>query len=129
MTTEAFKLPKSAQQIADVIGRDKALYLIGRLARSPKRPRDLWLYVPKKLESTHQLVKILGHRDAQKLVKVFAGEILCLASCRSLVKLYRDEYLRHLKLLMPEVAKDVDITGLAKVLGVSAKQARNIMGR
>ncbi len=123
----ALALPESAQLIADIIGRDRALYLIGRLPRSPKRPKDVWLYVPKKLSESHQLVKLIGMSDAQKLVKAFGGQNLCLASCHSLVRLYRDEYLRHLKLLMPEAANDVDIDSLAKVLGVSSKQARNLM--
>ena len=82
-------LPRAAQEIADIIGRDRALFLIGQLPvcyvqdkRYPKREgskgsRRVILYVPKRLKPDHILARILGWNDAQKLVNVFGGEILC----------------------------------------------------
>jgi hypothetical protein len=126
-SSNAQPLPDSATLIANVIGRDKALYLIGKLSKLSKRPREVSLYIPKRLKAHHKLVEIIGYEDSQKLIKAYGGEILCIASCLSLVRHYRNEYLKHLKLISPEKASQIDIESLSKVFGVSKKQARNLM--
>lgn len=77
-------LPKSGQEIADVIGRDRALFLIGQLPRCSFRDKR-WpnamvtepiLYVPKRIKPDHKLVDLVGWDAAVKLVKAFGGEIL-----------------------------------------------------
>lgn len=80
------KLPTSAQEIAEVIGRDRALFLIGQLpccfvehkgSRGAAKSKRVIMYVPKSLKPDHRLVAILGWKDASKLVDVFGGEIIC----------------------------------------------------
>lgn len=97
------KLPPNAQQLAEVLGRERTLYLIGKLPRctvlerrklrpgkesdpagKPYRKREssagtvrVIMYVPKALKPDHRLVSILGWNDAQRLVAAFGGEIIC----------------------------------------------------
>lgn len=80
------QLPKSVQEIADVIGRERALHLIANLPRcyagTPgKKSTRPMLYVPQRITMDHLLVQILGFEDAKKMVDVFGGECLCPASC------------------------------------------------
>ena len=81
------RLPESVQEIADVIGREKALSLIGSLPQAGSRSWRVCLYVPKRLPSTdHPLVRTLGWRDANRLVWAFSGMILQPSNCRFLVR-------------------------------------------
>ena len=85
-------LPRSVQDIADVIGRERALYLIGQLpsftVRDERRPAavrtKIILYVPKTLKPTCDLVRIIGWNDASKLVSHFGGELLYPGTCAEL---------------------------------------------
>lgn len=82
-------LPRAVQEIAEVIGRERALFLIGQLPRcyvrdkryntraSSKGACRVVMYVPKRLRPDHPLVAILGWQDAEKLTQAFGGEILC----------------------------------------------------
>ncbi|HDR9259609.1 TPA: hypothetical protein QDB21_005631 [Burkholderia vietnamiensis] len=79
-------LPKSVQEIADVIGREKALHLIRSLptyvaGKPGKRCTRVMLYVPQRLRMDHPLVQILGFEDAAKMVDNFGGECLQPANC------------------------------------------------
>lgn len=96
------KLPASVQEIADVIGRERALFLIGQLPRCYVRdsrradvPKGglserVILYVPKHLKPDHALVTILGWKDAQQLVQAFGGELLAPGNCRDVYRPHRD---------------------------------------
>lgn len=95
-------LPRSVQEIADVIGRERALFLVGKLPRcyvEDKRSREtckggmserVILYVPKVLKPDHQLVAILGWHDAQKLVQHFGGELLAPSNCGTILRAWRN---------------------------------------
>ena len=92
------RLPKSVQEIADVIGRERALYLIGQLPRciagAPgKQSSRVILYVPtlSRMSLAHELVRILGYNDAVKMCRHFGGEILQPANCSEIYKNYRDK--------------------------------------
>lgn len=92
------RLPNSVQEIADVIGRERALFLIGKLPRcvagAPgKQSSRVILYVPtaQRLPADHELVRILGWNDAVKLCKAFGGEILQPANCAEIYRRYRDD--------------------------------------
>lgn len=93
------ELPRTVQEIADVIGRERALFLIGQLpkctSRDPRYPaaikQHVILYVPKRLKPDDLLVKILGWNDASKLVSYFGGEILQPGTC---AEIYRN-FLRN----------------------------------
>lgn len=83
------KLPRSVQEVADVIGRDLALYLVGQLPRAASNGTPM-LYVPKTLKPEHPLVGMLGWPAAMKLVRAFGGEILQPAHCADVYREFRD---------------------------------------
>ncbi|MBF9235567.1 helix-turn-helix domain-containing protein [Microvirga alba] len=120
------RLPDSVQEIADVIGRDEALFLIGQLptcyAGNPgHRSHRVILYVPKTLKPNHRLVTILGWHTAMKLVNFFGGEILQPANCQEIYRAFRDrEILRHL-------AGGMKPTAVADLMGVSERHVRNLL--
>lgn len=92
-------LPRSVQQIADVIGRQAALSLVGQLPRfySKTHPSGLlMLYVPKTLAADHRLVRLIGWARAQQLVRAFGGEMLLPAGCAELYRDFRDRSLLRL---------------------------------
>src|SRR5690606_29839093 len=89
------------QEVADVIGRDAALYLVGQLPRmTPPSARSagrgeqrVYVYVPyvSWLKPDHPLVSILGINDAEKLCRHFGGEFLHLANCTETYRAFRDD--------------------------------------
>lgn len=119
------RLPESVQEIADVIGRETALYLIGQLptcyaGAEGKRSTRVILYVPKRLKPTHPLVQILGWHTALQLVEGFGGEILQPANCQEVYRRFRDDEARRL------AAAGLSSAQLAEVLAVSERHIRNI---
>lgn len=85
-------LPGVVQEIADVIGSEAALYLVGRLPVNKHKDGTTrpMLYVPKRLRADHRLVEILGMEKAQKLVQQFPGAVLYPANCREVYVRFRD---------------------------------------
>lgn len=101
------KLPPVVQDVADVLGRERALFLIGQLPRCVITDRSkgdagtkaerVILYVPKNLKPDHVLVRILGWQDAMKLVRVFGGELLNPPTMRDAIyRPWRDSAIRNL---------------------------------
>lgn len=86
------ELPESIHEIASVIGRDRALYLVGALAPSGKRKWRRILYVPHphNLKMSSKIVRILGYDDAVRLSSAFAGLSLQPANGNSLSRALRD---------------------------------------
>jgi len=88
-------LPKSVQQIADVIGVSQTLKLIGLLPVCKVRDKRyskaisnrIVLIVPANLKADDKLVKLIGWDDAYKLSRHFGGEFLYPATCADI---YRD---------------------------------------
>lgn len=120
------RLPSSVQEIANVIGRDRALFLVGQLPRCyvDRVGHKSWrvmLYVPKDIKPDHELVKILGWPDAVKLVAGFGGEILHPASCAEVYRAFRD------KSALAMAGQGMKPTAIAEVLGVSDRQVRNLI--
>lgn len=96
-------LPRSVQEIADVIGRENALYLIGQLPvykvrdkRGHIKETRVILYVPKTLHVTSDLVRILGWNDASKMVRTFGGELLYPGNCNELYRSFIVQTIRRL---------------------------------
>lgn len=83
-------LPPSAQEIAEVIGREKTLRLIGSLPRTMTRPWRVCFYVPKVMPLDHWLVVLLGVRDAERMRYEFGGMILQPSSCSHLWRMHRN---------------------------------------
>ncbi len=122
------RLPASAQEIADVIGRERALYLIGQLPRSYQTRKNSkqtsWhviLYVPKTLKPDHQLVQLLGWHDAQRLVEAFGGEILNPASCSEVYRAFRD------RSIIDMASQGMKAKDVAELMGCSDRHVRNLM--
>ncbi|WP_180183706.1 Mor transcription activator family protein [Acinetobacter sp. YH01020] len=90
------------KSIAEVIGRQSALYLVSQCPRYKTEKRagkgQLLLYVPKlkNLNSDHTLVKAIGYVDACKLAKEFGGELLVLAHCNHMVLEVRNNGIRNM---------------------------------
>lgn len=88
-------LPKSVQQIADVIGISQTLKLIGMLPVCKVRDKRyskaisnrIVLIVPANIKADDKLVKMIGWDDAYKLSRHFGGEFLYPANCTDI---YRD---------------------------------------
>ena len=115
-------LPQSVQEVADVIGRERALYLVGKLPRSMGNRERIFLYVPKKLTPDHRLVEILGWAHARMLVDEFGGIILNLAACTCVYRVHRNHHIRRM------AVKEQKTPGqLAELFGMSARQIQNIL--
>jgi hypothetical protein len=130
-TDANMELPRSVQEIADVIGRDKALLLIGKLPRSYSRDKrwpgaqnsTLVLYVPtvKRLGLDHMLVKTLGWIDAVKMCEAFGGEIMYPASCANITRAFRDQS------ILSMARTGMKAASIAAIIGVSDRHVRNLL--
>lgn len=121
------RLPASVQEISDVIGRERALFLVGQLPRCYQTRKatkqTCWhviMYVPKVIKPDHVLVRILGWQDAVKLVAAFGGEILHPASCSEVYRAFRD------KTALGMSDAGMKPTEVAELLGVSDRHVRNL---
>lgn len=124
------KLPATVQEIADVIGRERALFLIGQLPVcqvQDKRykaatSRRVILYVPKVLRLDHPLVTILGFKDAERLVHAFGGEILCPPLMRDAVyRPFRDQAIARIH------GQGVPIGVLADWFSMTERRVRQVL--
>lgn len=127
------ELPRVVQEIADVIGREQALYLIGQLptcnvrdSRYPSKSQGskrVVMYVPKRLKPDHALVRILGWDDAEKLVRVFGGEILCPPMMMSFYRPVRDRAIVRI-----HHEQRVPVPMLAEWFEMHPERVRQILG-
>lgn len=118
-------LPESVREIAEVIGRDDALRLIGQLptcyaGKEGHKSNRVIMYVPKSLKPDHTLVRILGFTTAMKLVRHFGGEILQPANCRAIYTRFRDEAINQM------LAAGARPSMVAELLSVSERHVRNL---
>ena len=121
MSDVLLPLPPSTQEIADVIGREKALFLIGQLRPTPGRSWRVCLYVPRRMPLDHRLVRLLGYRDAEALRKEFGGIILQPATCINLVREFRNREVRRM------ATEGMSYVEIADAVGLSSKHVRNIL--
>lgn len=117
------QLPGIAQEIADVIGRDDTLALIGNLPRCGQRAWRVNLYVPKRLKPQHWLVEELGWEKAHALSKEFGGQTLEPSRCVSVARTYRNKTIWALRESGSSCAE------IALAFGLSARQVRNITAK
>lgn len=124
------RLPASVQEIAEVIGTERALYLVSQLPRCCFKDRrwpgaespHVILYVPKAIKPDHLLVRILGWTDASRMVKAFGGEILQPATCAGLYRQFRDQAIVRL------VAEEGASAAMAaEWFDVSERHVRNLL--
>jgi len=108
------KLPPSVAEIADVIGREQALHLIGALPRSGTRAWRVCVYIPKTLPSLdHPLVRILGYRDAKRMIRAFSGMILQPSNCKNIARGARNRRIFEMStqgMSVREIAEGVDLS-------------------
>ncbi|KVZ37345.1 hypothetical protein WL13_20730 [Burkholderia ubonensis] len=126
------QLPQSVQEIADVIGRERALYLIGQLPRyvagAPgKQSSRVILYVPKHLTDDHELVRILGWKHAAKLCGEFGGEVLQPANCAEIYRRYRDAQIARMvgDMVGEGLPNGYAVAQVADLFGVTGRTVRN----
>lgn len=116
------RLPGSVQEIANVIGTERALYLVGQLPRCYTRKScHVIMYVPKALKPDHLLVRLLGWKDASKLVAAFGGEILQPANCAEVYRAFRD------KTILRMDSEGMSARAIAYTLEVSDRHVRNVL--
>lgn len=118
-------LPESVKEIAEVIGREETLRLIGRLptciaGKDGHKSTRVIMYVPKSLKPDHPLVEILGFTTAMKLVRHFGGEILQPANCRAIYARFRDEAILRM------ISCGARPSMVAELIGVSERHVRNL---
>ncbi|MDA3922748.1 MAG: hypothetical protein PF501_19030 [Salinisphaera sp.] len=115
------RLPDSAQEIADVIGRERTLYLIGQLPVCGQRSWRVVLYVPKTLPADHWLVRVLGWRDAMRLVREFGGEILQPSNCRCVHRAYRDQSIHRM------AGEGMSAADIARAVGLTRRRVSGVL--
>ncbi len=106
-------LPESVAEIAEVIGEEKTLHLIGQLPQAGSRNWRVCIYVPKELKPDHRLVQILGPEDAEKLRYAFSGMILQPSNCRFLIRDLRNQRIRDMRdsgYSVADIAHGVDLS-------------------
>lgn len=113
------------QEIAAVIGREAALYLVGQLPRcipDSRKSEAVILYVPtaKRLTPDHNLVAILGWNAAEKLCRHFGGEILQPGNCRDIYRAFRDKSIARL------VSEGNSKKTVAEWFGVTDRHVRSV---
>lgn len=115
------KLPHSIQEIADVIGREKALEFIDKLPAAGRRPWRVCVYIPKRLPADHKLVRMLGWHDASKLCRAFSGMILQPANGRRIYHPYRNSQIARMD------AEGIPHTEIAETMDLSVYRVREIL--
>lgn len=124
MAAGNWDLPETVRLIAEVTGREDALYLAGHVIRWGGRShygRSSCLYVPRRLPSDHRLVHLVGWENARRLAVALGGEILSVAPCKGVYQRFRDNEVRRLAI---EGGKASD---LAAMMGVSERHIRSIV--
>ncbi len=115
------RLPESVQEIAEVIGREKALEFIGRLPTSGSRAWRVCVYIPKRLPADHKLVEMLGWHDAKRLVDAFSGMILQPSNCRFLHRQHRNREIVRME------AEGMPVADIADAVELSTYRVREIL--
>lgn len=124
------RLPKSVQQIADVVGRDKAMQMV-RALRERQSGKTLSIYVPQpeRLHINHALVELLGYEDALALCQAYGGTHLYPSAMRYLHRAVRNRQilaLRDTGMTLDEVAEQL---GLSRKWVASVVDARDMVRR
>ena len=120
MCEDLSDLPRSAAEIAEVIGRDLALDLIASLPQAGSRTWRRGLYVPKTLPVDHWLVRKLGWKMAQRMSRAFAGMILQPANCRVIERRFHHQ-------AIPDLIRDgLPVDEVAELTRLSAYRVREI---
>jgi hypothetical protein len=117
------RLPESVQEVADVIGRENALRLVGALPSLPSKPWIAWVSVPQpaRLRPDHDLVAILGWPGAVLMCRAFGGELLQLSRCRGLERAARNRRIWDLR------AQGMNARQIGEIIDVSPETVKKVL--
>lgn len=113
-----------AGEVQEVIGRDATIRLIVAMRGKTGRSWRVCFYVPKHLPIDHELVGILGWRDARRLSRWFGGEILQTSNLRFVERRWRGFAVWKLALV-----DQVPASSIAEWLGVDVTTVRKTLLR
>lgn len=124
------QLPKSVQQIADVIGSDEALQLVRKL-RQRCPGRTLYVYVPnaERLHVNHSLVLMVGYENAVALAEHFGGTHLYPSPCKYLERAVKNRHILALRDTGRTPREIADELGLSIKWIMSVLDARDMVRR
>lgn len=120
MSESILDLKGDLRAIAEVIGRQKALYLVSQCPRykvAGRQGSQVLLYVPKikNFDLEHYIVKALGYNDAINLSQHFGGELLVLSQCQHIILKVRNEGIKAL------IKSGISKKEVAMMFGVSQR--------
>ena len=81
--SEQLPLPGELEEIANLVGRQKALMIAGRYGGKS-------LGIPIDPKPNHKLTEVVGLEDAIKISKEFRGITLCIPRCEHILRAYRN---------------------------------------
>lgn len=122
-----FDLPEGVRALADVIGRERALFLAGHFLRwdyEPGRRQGIsgYVYIPKRLGVCgRRLVELVGAEDAARLVRELGGAIIYLSACKAVTQRWKA---REAARMAREGVEQVEI---GAVLGVTSRTVRTLL--
>lgn len=114
---EQVPLPKSVQEVAEVIGREKALKLAG------KANGCLYVPYPKRITESHFIAQVIGLESAKMLAEEFPGFILHLATCRFLYTAWRDRSIHRMR------SSGESVGNIAELFKITPRHVRNILNK
>ena len=114
-------LPDSVQEIAEVVGREKAVRLVEGTRPSGKRRWRRSLYVPAEMPEGHRIATLIGFEDAARLSFSHGNCILELPACHALRKAYLADYVMRLH---DQGAEEAEI---AREIGVEKKTVAGLL--
>lgn len=107
-------LPEVVGFIAQVIGRDRALYLAGQLNRG-------LLTIPATPTENHKIVQILGMADARKLSNAYPRWVVRMPNCWQMEIAYRHKCMHYL------YSQGATMEYLAELFIVSKRNVRYVL--
>ena len=114
-------LPETVEEIAEVIGREKAVRLVeGTRQRGARRWRR-HLYIPSDMPEDHRIVSLIGWDAAQALSFSHANSVLELPSCHSLRKAYLSDVVAKM------AGQGADQAEIASELGIERKTVASLL--
>jgi hypothetical protein len=112
------RIPQNVRSVAEVIGMDAAVRLIG--ASYPNRQ----LYIPARQQPGHRLASVLQPAELSALQRTFGGELLSYPSARGLKRRIKAQ--RKAQAIRSDIADGIPIKSIADKHGVSEQYVRRI---
>lgn len=123
-----YDLCEPLRAIAGVIGREKALFLAGKVirwdaAKGKSLGRRGWVYVPNTHTENSVLAGLVEPEDFTALVAAHAGEVLQISLPMAPIRRLRDSRIMELH------ASGMNSPEIARIMGLSARQVLNVVKR